>query len=133
MSLRVIEGGNVTKITDAKSELRILEKTVAANLEPTDRELINYAYLYVVHGQMLRAQQLLNKVSAGYFDMTIYRDLYDAQVAYFTKDKDPESAKRYEYLLTVRKCLELFDPINFAEKPAFYRFRRDFQRINSKV
>lgn len=130
--LSLIDGNNVVPIKPATTELNLLVQEAYAKKEPTDQDLVVYAYKFVRIGHLLNAQKQLGRVSAGYFDMMIYRDLFKAlharsQLRAHSEGTDIE--KQAEYFNIVERSLTLFEPLNFPEKPAFYRFRNEFKRM----
>lgn len=130
--LNLIEGSNVVQLKPKATELSLLVDEIKAKKEPTDQDRVTYAYKFVRIGNLLYAQKQLGLVSAGYFDMMIFRDLFKAlqaklQLRSYSEGTDIES--QAEYFNIVERSLTLFEPLNFPEKPAFYRFRNEFKRV----
>lgn len=135
--LTIVSGSNVVGIDERSRELKQLELEVAGVSEPSNRQLVVYAYNFMQLGHPLMAQKQLNKISSGYFDMMIYRDLFHALFAWSLVQavqlKESKAYKDYEYFLIVKSALKAFDELNFSEKPAFYRFRRDFVKYGETL
>lgn len=130
---RIIEGSNVTSIVDTDREVKILEIEANKKIDPQNKELVVYAYHFLRLGRPILAQKQLNRVTSGYFDMMIYKDLFQAMLAWSliqNGNKSDELHKQYEFFIIVKRSLDLFDTVNFNEKYAFYRFRREFERYN---
>lgn len=130
--LKVVEGSNVVSITDASREIRLLE-IETKKLDPTNKQLVIWAHHFVRLGQPLLAQRQLARISSGYYDMMIYKDLFSSLLAWSlihtrAASQSEECKAEYEYYLIVKRSLESFDILSFPEKPAFYRFRREFER-----
>lgn len=130
--LRVIDGDNVVPIKSADTELDQLVREASSKPEPTDQDVVVYAYKFARVGHLLYAQKQLARVASGYFDIMIYRDLFKAMQARSvlrSSSEGTEIERQAEYYNIVERSLTLFEPLNFPEKPAFYRFRNEFRRI----
>lgn len=135
---KIIEGSNVVSISDASRNLKLLEMEVNRKVDPSNKELMVFAYNFLKFGQPLSAQKQLSRLSSGYFDMMIYKDLFQAMLGWSIikggrVERNSEAHKQYEFFLITRHSLELFEPLNFPEKPAFFRFRREFQRFTQSL
>ena len=129
---KVVDGQNITSIADGAREIKQLELEIQKKLNPSNKDLVVYAYHFVRLHNLLLAQKYLNRLSDSYFDTEVYRDLSRALLMWVTCQSSPEIDSRpvaatYEYFIILKRSLEMFDQVNFVSKPAFYRFRRDFQ------
>lgn len=130
--LKVIDGDNVVQLKLPTTELSRLVQEVDSKKEPTDQDVVVFAYRFARVGHFLNAQKQLSRLASGYYDMMIYRDLFKALQARSvlrSSSEDTEIERQAEYYSIVERSLDLFEPLNFPEKPAFYRFRNEFRRI----
>lgn len=131
---KLITGDNVTSIVNNAGEMKTLEFEIQKKINPTDRDYIVYAYHFVRLGNLLLAQKYLNRLDSSYFDSMVYKDLSQAlllwsmNVATGGSMPDP-AAKVYEYFIILKRIITMFDDVNFVSKPAFYRFKRQFQQF----
>lgn len=114
---RLINGDAYVNTSNINVELTALQIQVDKDVQPSNKDLIIYAYKFINFNQKLMAQSQLNKLSSGYYDMMIYKDLCHSTMTNNT------------FLSIVKQSLILFDDLTFIEKSAFYRFRREFQRV----
>lgn len=128
---KVIEGSNVVSIVARSRELRQLEQDLQKNLNRSNRDIFVYSYHFARLGHPLLAQKHLNNLLPGYFDSGIYKDLCQALLAWSVSQmnpafKTPQNQKTYEFFIIVKQTLTLFNELNFSQKPAFLRFKREF-------
>jgi hypothetical protein len=134
---RIIDGSNVSSIAGQSREIQLLEMK-ADKRDLTDQEIVVLAHHFVRLGQPILAQKHLNRLSSGYFDIMVYKDLFKALLAwsFIQTVKIPEMGQihtHYEYYLIVKQGLENFEDLSFTEKPAFYRFRHEFYKIGETL
>lgn len=128
---KVIEGGggntkvsDITRIRKLDNYVKPIEHTL------TNRGLVTYAYHYAVNNSARRAEDLLERVHPNYFNMEIYKDLYHAFYCHSASklNPDPELQRQAEYIVIVKRSLELFKQLSFRGKPAFVKFYQDHMK-----
>lgn len=124
--LTLIEGTNVVQLRSNQAILDVLCTEIGANPEPSNQDLMTYAYRFMGLGKPIHAQKQLARLSSGYFDVMIYRDLFSSLCS---RIDFGATSINDDFLTIVKSALTSFEILNFPEKPAFYRFRHDFHRI----
>ena len=136
MSLKLINGENVTSIVSNNREIKQLEFEIQKKLNPTDRDYVIYAYHFLRLGHTLLAQKYLNHLNQDYFDQGVYKDLAQSLLMWSLAQTDPSLktgpvAAQYEFFVVIKRVLETFEEVNFITKPAFYRFRKQFKEFTT--
>ena len=132
---KVIDGANITSIANHDREIKMLELEISRKKEFIDKDFVVYGYHFSRLGHPLLAQKYLNKVAADYFWHGIYKDLYQAMLAFSvlhaTEFKNPKFDRAYEYFIVVKQSVDMFAELNFEAKSAFMDFRREFREYNT--
>lgn len=133
---KVVDGGNVTSIATTSREVKQLEMEIQKKIGPTDREYVIYAYHFVRLGNLLLAQKYLNRMHMDYWDTQVYVDLSRALVVWSVTKVDPAqktdaTSAISEYFVILKRVITMFDDVNFTSKPAYFRFRKQFNEFTN--
>lgn len=128
---KVINGGNVTSISNRSGEIRRLELEINKKTNRTDRDLVTYAYHFVRLGDLLLAQKYLNMLRNDYFDAGVYKDLSRALLVWSVVVVTGAPLTReietiYEYFVILKQAQQMFEEVNFETKSGFRRFKKQF-------
>lgn len=126
---RIIDGSNVTSIAERDGEIKKLEFEIQKKVDPTDKDLVVYAYHFVRLGNFLLAQKYLNRLHEHYFDNGVYKDLSHSLLVWSLMNAtggsmSDQARATYEYYVILKRAIEMFEEVNFVSKPAFYRFKK---------
>jgi diketogulonate reductase-like aldo/keto reductase len=135
---KIVHGDNVTTLISKNREIKQLELEIEKKPDPTDRDLVIFAYHFVRLGHPLLAQKYMNKVAKDYFDVGIYKDLCQALLAWSVTQANPlfkskTNDKIYEFFIIVKRVLISFEELSFQTKPAFNRFRTQFTDFSKSI
>ncbi len=123
--LKLIEGQKQTN----ESNLRYLYgKIKLRNQNLSQKDCVIFAYHLSINGDTMGARRFLKRLNSFYFTHEIYQDLYHALLAWAMKDVVWNEAmmKEHQYFLIVKKCIPVFKDFNFAAKPEFLDFAKQF-------
>lgn len=133
---KLIDGENVTSIISREREIKILEYEIEkkrATSALSDRDLVVYAYHFARLGHPLLAQKHLNRLTATYFDVGVWKDLFQGLLAWSLIQVNPELKKEkyavsHEYYVVIKRVLETFSDLSFMIKPSFEQFKVEFNQ-----
>jgi hypothetical protein len=135
---KVIDGENVTSIASREREIKLLEYEVekkAATDRASDRDLVVYAYHFARLGHPILAQKYLNRLATDYFDVGVWKDLYQGMLAWSLTTMNPalkkeKYANAHEYYIIIQRVFELFVTLTFETKTSFEKFKVEFQKYS---
>jgi hypothetical protein len=119
-------------------EIKKLEFEIEKKRNPTNRDLVIFAYHFVRLEHPLLAQKYLNRLSPDYFDSGIYKDLCAALLAWSVVQANPlfknaSNDRAYEFFVVIKRIMTMFTDINFESRTAFRRFKVQFLEYSKNI
>lgn len=135
---RVIDGDNVTCIAARSREIKQLELEISKKPDLVDRDLVVFAYHFMRLEHPLLAQKHLNMLNANYFDSGVYKDLSKALLAWSVSQANPlfknqKNQATYEFFVVLKRALPIFEQLNFTQRPAFLRFKKELLEYSQSI